>query len=126
MRYPQGYYAAPGGGIKEGESLISALKREVFEETAIRISVLKPIFIETLNGKEKIHLKTWFVCKYVKGEIAESEASREEGIVECDWYDQDFLTKQRVYPEILGSMSFSEILDFSQPAIVAELRDVPF
>ena len=42
-----GDYDIPGGSLKSGELHESALKREVFEETRLEISDIKPVLINT-------------------------------------------------------------------------------
>lgn len=47
-----GNWDLPGGAIEEGESKIDALKREVFEETGLKIDNIKKIKTETLKIPE--------------------------------------------------------------------------
>ena len=43
------HWIAPGGGLEEGETLVQAAVREVFEETGLRVelpSTAEPVFVE--------------------------------------------------------------------------------
>lgn len=39
------YYLLPGGGVDAGETLDGALRREVFEETGLQCTLVRPLFI---------------------------------------------------------------------------------
>ncbi len=76
----------PGGKIQEGEakngdvnSLLSALKREVWEETSLEIEVFDPFsvwyheFPKNHRNFGKVVYLVAFKCKYLSGEIKLSE-----------------------------------------------------
>ncbi len=61
----QGYYALPGGFVNKGEPLEDALKREVKEETNLRVSVIKTIGVYNDSDRDPrgdIN-STVFLCK---------------------------------------------------------------
>ena len=61
-----GLWELPGGGTDFGENPQEALKREVFEEVGLSVSVGKPLTVEDYfmeNDHEKIHrVEIFFLC----------------------------------------------------------------
>ncbi|MGH3074765.1 MAG: NUDIX domain-containing protein, partial [Gaiellales bacterium] len=41
----EGFYWFPGGGVEPGETAEEAVKRELIEEAALQIDVLKPLYL---------------------------------------------------------------------------------
>ena len=52
-------YVTPGGKVEPGESLISAVHREIKEETNLNIDVIQKLG-SIRNNKYKLH---WFICR---------------------------------------------------------------
>ena len=52
-------YVAPGGKVEPYEALLTAVHREIKEETNLNIDVIKKLGA-TRNNKYKLH---WFVCR---------------------------------------------------------------
>jgi len=91
----------PGGKIQEGEakdddlsSLISALKREVLEETGLEIEVRDPFavwyheFPEDHRNHDKVVYLVGFKCKYVSGELKLSDEHDNFMWVDADTYKE--------------------------------------
>ena len=76
--YKPNEWDLPGGTVEFGEDPIYALKREVLEETNLRIEIIKPLFIcsQTNNGRHQF----WIVyeCKYLSGKVKLSPEEHEE------------------------------------------------
>ena len=84
VRYPDGqggsYMAAPGGKLEWSENITRAVVREVWEETRIRVEPLKVLAIEDLQCRHYKMSKTWMLCTYLGGDIAETPEAQREGI----------------------------------------------
>ena len=92
----------PGGRLEAGEDPIEGLKREVKEETGLKIEVNNPIFVfrESLNDHENVFIV--YSCGKVSGEIKLSHehtefkwATKEEILrLDIENYLRAFLEKQ--------------------------------
>ncbi len=89
------YYETPGGGIKQGETCIEALKREIKEECGLEIEVLQEIgYVEDdYNIIHRHNHSSYYLCKVVK----ETEMKREPNEV--------------IWIQNLLFMSLKEIID---------------
>lgn len=73
----------PGGQVEEGEDIISALKREVVEESGIRIEIKKIAAVySSINEPSKVILD--FISEYNGGDI---KAANE--ILDARWFSKE-------------------------------------
>ena len=93
------YWLLPGGGIRVGESVKSALKREVKEELSIDVLVKELLFVvETLSGSGTHIIQPTFLLEIGDGEdIVVGEDSR---VVGFDLFGVSDLEERTIYPDI--------------------------
>ncbi len=70
--YPTGTYRLPSGGVNIGESIESALHREIYEETGLQAKILRFIAIIHYSAETAQHRFTSYVflVKEIGGELA--------------------------------------------------------
>lgn len=68
--YMPGLWDLPGGTIEFGEDIIKALKREVTEETSLKIKPGEIIFAYSYQSEENRHqFQLIYECEYISGEV---------------------------------------------------------
>ena len=65
------YYAFPGGGLEEGETLEECAIREIKEEFGIDVKVIRKLY-ELENTKSNMK-EYFFLCKYIGGKFGTGE-----------------------------------------------------
>ncbi len=113
----------PQGGVDQGESFLTAMKRELFEETNIQsIKVVKEIdgFFEyelpkelvgiIWKGKYRGQKQKWFIVKFIGDEDEINLKTKNPEFVEWKWIFPDKLPtvivsfKKEMYIELLKSI----------------------
>ena len=112
--------------MNDGESLRETAEREVYEETGIKVQAQNAIMIENIRASRYQMVKIWYLCNFIEGIAAETNESREEGIIGVNWYADEQLVAERVYPEIIKSMKIRGLLDFKFEIIDEGVRYAKF
>lgn len=84
------YYSFPGGGIEKGETSEEACRREVFEETSIKVKSVNLIYVITHENNTQHDI---YVCEYLSGEPkldpnAPEIQEMKEGL---EWYNPEWI-----------------------------------
>ncbi len=85
----EGEYASPGGKMDFGESFGECAKREVYEETGVKIKNIQFMFLSNLraySGKHFVHIQ--LRAEWVSGKPVVKERGKCE---EWNWFDIDHL-----------------------------------
>ncbi len=93
----KGHWSIPGGKVDHGESLHSALHRELAEETGLTVEILGQIGVfEALPEQPgaRHYVMVDFACRYLSGELRAAD----------DAMDAEFLT----LPEALSRVAWDE------------------
>ena len=117
---PVNKWQMPQGGVEKGESYLSAMKRELYEETSIKsIDILREIdgFFEyelpknlvgiIWKGKFRGQKQKWFIAKFIGDEKEINLQTRNPEFIEWKWIIPDELPKtivdfkKKMYDELL-------------------------
>ena len=103
---PGDKWQMPQGGVDEGEDFLSAMKRELLEETSIKnISIIKEIkkiyeyeLPENLigiiwKGKYRGQKQKWFITKFLGDESEINVSTNNPEFIEWKWVDMEMLPK---------------------------------
>ena len=120
---PVNKWQMPQGGVEVGESYLSAMKRELYEETSIKsIKILKEIdgFFEyelpkdlvgiIWKGKFRGQKQKWFIVKFIGNENEINLKTSNPEFIEWKWIVPDELPKtivdfkKKMYAELLETL----------------------
>lgn len=107
----QEYYAFPGGGLEEGETLEEGTKREIKEEFGIEVEVEKLMYeIES----EKFNQKEYFyLCKYKSGTFGTGtgpEFSNDPKYIESGKFIPEIIEREKIKDTFLLPSEIKEKL----------------
>ena len=89
-----GRWAFPGGHLAHGETIEACARREVMEETGLKIEHLKlgPYTNDLFTENAKHYVTLYVVARYAGGEPQTREPEKCEG---WDWFDWPYLPRPR-------------------------------
>ncbi len=95
------FWGIPTGKVKPGEKLEDAIKREVKEETNLRIEVLEPYHLTQEFHDDHHHIIIAFKGKIVSGHLkAGSDAE------EVKWFSKDEVSRLKLQPTAREQLRF--------------------
>jgi 8-oxo-dGTP diphosphatase len=97
------FYCLPGGRIDFGEDLASAVKREVYEETGLKIEVGSAVFAYdfVLESRDFHVVNVVFCCKSLEGTLSADWKDQGGPVSEARFVDLEELQTMNVFPRFL-------------------------
>lgn len=101
-------WCAPGGGVERGQSLPDNLKREVFEETGLSVSVGAPCLINEFHDPEgSFHqVDIYFRCTLMAGDPTGPWTDPEGVVHRRRWFGWGELRGINLKPDTLPEVAF--------------------
>jgi len=102
-------WCAPGGGAEVGASLPDNLKREVFEETGLRIRVGPPCLVNEFHQPETgFHqVEVFFRCTITDGTLSDDWQDPEAVVNRRRFVTKEEITGLRVKPDSLAHVAWA-------------------
>jgi 8-oxo-dGTP diphosphatase len=96
----------PGGRINIGESIETALKREIMEELGVAINVDSLIYSEQLRHTSEGSPHLFLTCKAILTDPAQRFSVPSKELAEVRWVDKNTLSQLKTYDNCMRALNF--------------------
>lgn len=113
----QDYWYPPGGGWEhEKETIIVCAEREVFEETGLKIKLIRLLYVQEFHpDQDSVNLETIWLAKPTAGiklNPAHIDDDPNSQIETAQWFSKDQLQTVNVFPKRLQNTFWENINRF--------------
>ena len=98
------FWTLPGGSVKEGETLVECISREIIEEIGIKLQIEQMLFIRELINSSRHRIEFYFSTKRQDNSQFYEEISPCNEIVEARFFTLEELRFIRLKPVCLPDL----------------------
>ncbi len=113
------YWCTPGGGLEPGESIHDGLTREMIEETGIRPTIGKLLFVQQYEDEEKEFIEFFFHITNTNDYESIDLGATTHGEAEVERVDYINPASHNILPAFLQSINIQTYIDEDKPVLVA-------
>lgn len=110
---PNEFWCVPGGGVDDGEDLVTALKREIMEELGIEAQVGPLLYIQEYFDKrlQKVYLEFFYLVTNSEDFMNIDLTQTSHGVEEIAEFGFIDTSKEFVLPKFLSTESLINLID---------------
>ena len=113
----QDYWYPPGGGWEhEKETIIECAEREVYEETGLRVKVIRLLYVQEFHpDQDSVNLETIWLAEPTEGtklNASHIDHDMNSQIETAQWFSKDELQDINVFPKRLQNTFWENISKF--------------
>jgi len=112
------FWSTPGGGIDDGEDIVSCLVREMIEETGVRPQVGRLLMIQQFHDGEREQLEFFFHIENADDYEEVDLTATSHGDAEVAEYGFVDITTTNILPAALVDFDYERSIDSVQPVAV--------
>jgi 8-oxo-dGTP diphosphatase len=96
------FWVLPGGGVEGDEGIFTAVEREIWEETSLKVKAQRIAYIEELTDEGRYICKFWICCDRENGNLSiKHKAADEDFLTGARYFSKEELKGVNAYPSIL-------------------------